>query len=130
VQSQQSRASTPNQTYEPYQSTFSGNSEYNGPTANDSTASYAPHASPSVAFSETHTPSHCSAVTDDNELYKRGVGPSSPYPFSKWDPFKFENVPEHMDLDGFEQASSGAPDTSGSNAESKRIFYSGNESAC
>ncbi|KAJ4986580.1 hypothetical protein SVAN01_07889 [Stagonosporopsis vannaccii] len=122
AQSQLSRASTPTQTYDPCQSTLSDHSECNGATIDPPVSGYTTHLAAAVDFSESHTPSHCSVVTDENELYNEGIGPSSPYPYSNWDPFRMEYVPDYMEMDGFERACSVVQDASSANGDDKGVL--------
>lgn len=85
--------STPTRTREPSPNTASEYSEQIQTTATDTHYPRTPHAS--ICFSESHTPSHCSGVTDENDTLTGGesdtltggVGPFPPHPYSEWDPY-------------------------------------------
>lgn len=85
--------STPTRTREPSPNTASEYSEQIQTTATDTHYPRTPHAS--ICFSESHTPSHCSGVTDENDTLTGGesdtltggVGPFPPHPYSQWDPY-------------------------------------------
>lgn len=71
-------------------SPMSGWSDYDEPPASAARHSHTPTRRLSVALSESHTPSHCSATTEDNIVCEE-AGPASPHPFSEWDMYKSEH---------------------------------------